>query len=140
MKLNGFIDFYFIKTGRLVDVGKVVERPHYFTFEYQGREYLVLTDEEADEMVHSRLIETLHLMRPLYFAQETDMPEYIFAHILKLYEDATEILEAVIQRYASGGMAGFMKRMMQSLGRGQVLASYNHQEEFHADLFFYRIS
>ena len=89
-------------------------------------DYLVLTDEEADERCTEYIKETLWAFNPSFLAGETGIDEEVFTRLAEGYESSNPAFEAIIN--ANGGMDSFVEAAISADGRGHFLAGYDHNE------------
>lgn len=112
-------------------------------------EYLVMTDEEADEALKEYILETLWAFNPRFVVMHTKFymessieADEAFEEALKemqgkLCEDANPIIRALIVNIDE-----FIENAIQADGRGHFLASYDGEEiELnHGKYYAYRIN
>lgn len=94
--------------------------------EYEGSEYMVLTDEEADEKVLERVEDTLWAFNPSFLADLTGLEEVVFKTLGSLYESGNEAVKAIVENTC--GMEALVKDAIHYDGRGHFLASYDGEE------------
>lgn len=97
------------------------------TFEVGRAEYMVLTDEEADEKVAEHIKETLWAFNAYFLANYTDLPEEVFTALQDRCEGANETFFKLIKR-ADGGFEGFVEDAVRADGRGHFLSGYDGEE------------
>lgn len=105
-------------------------------FEYGNQEYLVLTDEEADEEVKEYIKETLWAFNASFLADETDMPKEIFEALQPKCEGANEAILKLVEKTC--GLDEFVESAVQSDGRGHFLSTYDGEENEEEKYFIYR--
>ncbi len=89
-------------------------------------DYLVLTDEEADERCTEYIKEALWTFNASFLAGETGIDEEVFTRLAEGYDSSNEAIESIIN--ANGGMDSFVEAAIGADGRGHFLASYDHNE------------
>lgn len=94
-------------------------------FEIGREEYLVLTDDEADEACTESIKESLYAFKPsfLVYYLVDGMTEKALQAIQELCEDANEPLQALIV-----DMGHLVNDAVSSDGRGHFLAHYDSEE------------
>jgi hypothetical protein len=108
-------------------------------FEAEGGDWLVLTDEEADERVKEQLKETLWAFRAEFIASHTrnGLSDECIKALKKmqgeLCESANPIVEALIE-----DLDAFYADAMRSDGRGHFLSSYDGEEIEAGEYYIYR--
>jgi len=108
-------------------------------------EWLVLTDNEADECAKGEILSNLWAFRPSFLAGETGIPESVFTAIASnnKCEDNNEAVVAIVK--ATCGKDALAQAAIDADGRGHFLASYDSKErEFRTGrgvtLFCYRVN
>lgn len=99
------------------------------TYEAEGAEYRVLTDEEANEACAEEIAQGVWAFRPWFLADH--MPGAITAeHVERLRGDSCEdINDAFVALIEAGsGMEKFVEAAIGADGRGHSLANYDHDE------------
>lgn len=110
-------------------------------FESGSREYLVLTDEEADERAADYIKQSLWAFNPEFIASHTsvDLSKRAIMALAKmqseLCEDANDLVEALIS-----DLDEFIKDAIGADGRGHFLNTYDGYENEEGDFFIYRIN
>lgn len=109
------------------------------TYEGNGGEWLVLTDEQADTMAREYIRESVWAFRPEFLALYT--PEGIDADTVQAIqgercEDANAPLLALIE--AGAGFDDFAADAIGADGRGHFLSHYDGEEHEAEGLFLYR--
>lgn len=111
-------------------------------FDYLGREYLVLTDQEAQVMAIDYIRESLWAFRASflsYFACiESDEAELVFT---TLQEKHCEFCNEAIYALVKDRFSDLVEDAISSDGRGHYIpGSYDHEENEVRDYYIYRIS
>lgn len=104
-------------------------------------DYLILTDEEADEMVTEYIKDHVWAFRPNFLASVTGVDESVFEAIQVngKCEDNNNAILSIIERTDS--MSQLLWDAIASDGRGHFLAGYDGNEnELPGGLFIYRIN
>ena len=106
---------------------KVEEVKHLYenTFEVNGDEYIVLSDEERKEAVIENIKESASYFSSSFLAGETELPEIVFESLV----DKNEAVVKIIEKLADGGISGFAKRAVEADGFGHFLNGYNGEEK-----------
>ena len=87
------------------------------------QDYLVLTDEEADEAVREEIEQLVWAFTPSFLSAHTRVSEEAIKKIQELYEGANDALAEMIKDFDA-----FVEDAVASDGRGHFLAAYDHQE------------
>jgi hypothetical protein len=108
------------------------------TYEMGPGEYLVLTDEEADDAAHAEIVRSLWAFNAEWLAGYTPLPvEAIRAIQEAMYEDASDAFESLI----GDDMDAFVYDSIGADGRGHFLAGYDGEEiELAGDYYAYRVN
>ena len=86
-------------------------------------DYLVLTDEEADDRVREYIEETIWAFNPSFLAVHTRVTEEAIKKLQEMCEDANEPLTAMIKDFD-----WFVEDAVRSDGRGHFLSGYDGNE------------
>lgn len=109
--------------------------------EHGSAEYLVLTDDEADERCKEQIMQSLWAFNASFIASHSksawsDSCVKAFEKMQgKLCEDANPLIEAMIE-----DMDYFVSDAVSSDGRGHFLSFYDGNENEHGEYFIYRIN
>ena len=120
------------------EIEDVKDEKDYFTAD--GHEYVVFTDEEADEACADYIRESVWAFRPTFIAHNSkhgwsqDLEDSIAAIQAKQCESANAAIEAII-----ADMDSFIEDAIRADGRGHFLSSYDGEENEEGDFFIYRI-
>ncbi len=87
--------------------------------------YLVLTDEQADEWCKEEIEEMVWAFRPSFLQAHTGVDADAITKIQEMCEGANEPLKAMIKDFDY-----FVKDAMSCDGRGHFLAGYDHEENY----------
>ena len=105
------------------------------TFEAEGNEYLVLTDEEADQRAEDYIRDSAWAFLPGFIADHC--PRGINADIISIiqtkYEDANEPILEMIECFDE-----FVNDAISGDGRGHFLSTYDGEEAELGEYFIYR--
>jgi len=111
----------------------------YMTYELGDQEYLVLTDEEADEAVRLAIRETVWAFEAWFIIDHSALP-YSAVELIESFqahqcEDANEAILAVITDFDR-----FVKDAVCADGRGHFLSGYDGEEVEAGDYLIYRLN
>lgn len=109
------------------------------TFTLGSQEYMVMTDEEADEHAKVCIKESLWAFNASFLASYTDLPEVIFEALQPQCEKANEAILTLIER-TDGGLEGFIEEAISADGRGHLMNTYDGHEYEEGDFYIYRVS
>ena len=110
-------------------------------FEAEGKEYYVLTDDEANTYAEEYIRESLWAFRAEFIAQYTKvtLSDRAIAAIKKmqetLCEDANELIYALIEDFDA-----FVKDAIRADGRGHFISQYDGEEYEQGDYYIYRVN
>ena len=90
---------------------------------FDSEDYLVYTDEEADEAVREDIEEMVWAFTPSFLRAHTGVTIEAIAKLQEMCEDANEPLTAMIKDFDH-----FVEDAVKCNGRGHFLASYDGQE------------
>mgnify|MGYP003140112926 CR=1 FL=1 len=88
-----------------------------------SEDYLVLTDEQADEAVREYIEQTLWAFTPSFLSAHTNVSEEAIKKIQELYEGANDALAEMIKDFDE-----FVEDAIACDGRGHFLAFYDGNE------------
>lgn len=108
-------------------------------FSHGRREYLVCTDDEADEKAKEYIKDSLWAFNASFLASYTDLPEEMFKGLQDKCEDANPAFLICVER-ADGGLDGFVKEAISSDGRGHFLSQWDGNENEQGEFFIYRVN
>jgi hypothetical protein len=96
--------------------------------EFDNDDYLVLTDEEADEKAKEYITDSLWAFNPSFLANMTDFDEEIFQAIADngKCESNNDVIYNTIQKTC--GINDFVEAAVQADGRGHFMSSYDGNE------------
>jgi len=104
-------------------------------------DWLLLTDEEADEMAYDHIEDTLWAFNASFLSRMTDIDEEVFTAIQA--NDRCESNNDAIKKLVES-TCGLMELCIQAIdadGRGHFMSSYDGIEhEIDGDLYLYRIN
>lgn len=109
------------------------------TVRHGANEYLVLTDEEADEKVAESITESLWAFRAAFVLNflgvNSGKADAAFEKMQgELCEDANDLIKALL----GDRLPEFIKRAVSADGRGHFLAGYDHEEVEAGEFYIYR--
>lgn len=123
--------------------GQLVET-EWKRFEVYGREYAVLTDEEADREVREYILETLWAFRPHFILMHTDFFHTSTIEADEAFEESLEILQGRLCEDANPIILAlirdideFIDDAIEADGRGHFLATYDGDERETNDCKYY---
>lgn len=100
-------------------------------------DYLVYTDEEADEAVYNYIKESVCFFRSDFIAAHADVEEEVIKKLQELCENSNEAIRSLIKDFDH-----FVSDAVLSDGRGHFIASYDHEENCEfingTDYYIYR--
>lgn len=112
------------------------------TFEYGREEYLVCTDEEADERCENYILDTLWAFNTSYIMNyidtRTDYDEKSLRKCLVTIQELCEDSNYLIKLLVGNRLGEFIDDAISTDSRGHYLASYDGEEIEEGDYFIYR--
>ena len=107
------------------------------TFEVEGMEYIVLTEEEADEKVEGYIKETLWAFNSSFLSCITKFDTSIFEALQPQCENSNDAILSLVE--GSCGFDELIEEAVSCDGRGHFLSGYDGEElELENDLLAYR--
>lgn len=112
--------------------------------DFDNDDYLVLTDEEADEKAKEYITDSLWAFNPSFLASMTEFDEEIFQAIADngKCESNNDVIYNTIQKTC--GINDFVEAAVQADGRGHFMSSYDgneNEETVHGETFYiYRLN
>ncbi len=91
--------------------------------DFDSEDYLVLTDEEADEAVREDIEEMVWAFTPSFLSAHTGVDEEVFEALADRCEDNNDSYKRMIKDFDA-----FVEDAVSSDGRGHFLAQYDHEE------------
>lgn len=110
-------------------------------FEYGNQEYLVLTEEEADEAIKENISELIWAFNANFILDHTSInwnsriEKSLQKMQQELCEDANELLKAMIT-----DIDEFIEDAVDADGRGHFLSGYDGEENEEGGYYIYRIN
>ena len=98
-------------------------------------EYLILTDEEADQSAEDYIKDSVWAFNSSFLASHTGIDEEIFEMLQDKCESSNEVITNSIK-----DMEEFIADAIGADGRGHFISSYDGEEEELNDFFIYRIN
>ena len=98
-------------------------------------EYLILTDEEADQVAEDYIKDSVWAFNPSFLASHTGIDEEIFEMLQDKCESSNEVITNSIK-----DMEEFIADAIGADGRGHFISSYDGEEEELNDFFVYRMN
>jgi len=109
----------------------------YGRYEYGGnQEYLVLTDDEADEACEKYIRESLWAFRSWFLIQYMEGIEE--ESIQRVQENSCESCNELIYQLVKNRFHELVSDAISSDGRGHFLAAYDNEENEQGEYFIYR--
>jgi len=106
------------------------------TFNLGDQEYLLLTDEEADQRAEEYIKDSIWAFIPSFLASHTGLDEEIIKHLQDKSERANDALLNAIKDIDS-----FISDAIRCDGRGHFMHSYDgYEQDLDDNLFLYRIN
>lgn len=106
-------------------------------FEAEGKTFLVLTDEEADEKAKEHIRNDLWAFNPEFLSGYTGLPVEVFSALQEQhYEDCNETIFELVDKF--GGLDKLADEAIGYDGRGHFMSSYDGQEHELGEYFIYR--
>jgi len=106
-------------------------------YSFDGEEYMILTDDEADEKVAEYIKETVWAFNPSFLSCHSGIDEDIFKLLQDKCESSNEAILKLIKDFDH-----FVEDAVASDGRGHFLSSYdgyeNEQEHDRETYYIYR--
>jgi len=90
-----------------------------------SEDYLVLTDEQADEYVFEEIAQMVWAFSPSFLSIHTKVSEEAIRKVQELSEDSNNALTAMIKDFD-----WFVEDAVRCDGRGHFLAGYDHEERY----------
>jgi hypothetical protein len=92
-----------------------------------GGQYLVLTDEEADERARDYIESSLWAFNPGFLANMTEMPFEAFSKLAELYDNANDAILAMVENTC--GLDDLVEEAIAADGRAHFLNTYDGNED-----------
>jgi hypothetical protein len=102
-------------------------------------DYLVLTDEEADEKAKENIKQSAWAFNASFLADFTDLPEEVFTAMQDKCESSNDTVLKLIER-SEGGFDRFVEEAIDADGRGHFMNSYDGKEAEEGKFFIYRMN
>ncbi len=109
------------------------------SFELGSKEYLILTDSEADEKAAEYIKDSLWAFNASFLAGYCDLPQEVFEAMQDKCEGANDAFLSLVER-ADGGLEGLVEEAISADGRGHFLSTYDGNENEEGDYFIYRVN
>ena len=105
----------------------------------EGTEYIVYTDEEADQVALDYIKDTLWAFNASWLASYTGLHEAVFEALAEGYENSNEAIMALINN--AGSLDEFVQESIDADGRGYFVANYDWEEiELENGYYAYRVN
>jgi hypothetical protein len=102
------------------------------TVEIDGEEWALGNDTEVDKAVKSYIEETLWAFNKTFLADQTGLPEEVFAVLQVDCENSNDAILSIIEK--CGDMDSLVSDAVSSDGRGHFLSPYDGEEKEWSDL------
>ena len=122
-------------------LGVKVEENLWGTYRTEDGEYMVLTEEEADNESYNNIVESLWAFNSEFIIEMcgfTSGVESLRTMQRNSCEDCNEFIKAMID--GTCGMNNFVESTIESDGRGNFLSQYDGEENEFGGYFIYRIN
>lgn len=130
--LKGFlIEAEGFKSDEVLDIKATDYDPN--LFEVAGREYHVLTDDEAEDILYDYCKDSLWCFNPSFLASHSAVDEEVFVKLQELCESSNDAVRSLIRDFDH-----LVKCAVMSDGRGHFINSYDGVEEEYNGFFIYR--
>jgi len=86
-------------------------------------DYLVYTDDEADEAVYNYIDESVCFFRSDFIAAHAEVDEEVIKKLQELHENSNKAIRSLIKDFDH-----FVSDAICADGRGHFIASYDHEE------------
>jgi hypothetical protein len=86
-------------------------------------DYLVYTDDEADEAVYNYIDESVCFFRSDFIAAHAEVDEEVIKKLQELHENSNKAIKSLIKDFDH-----FVSDAVCADGRGHFIASYDHEE------------
>lgn len=106
------------------------------TFNYGSREYLVLTDDEADEKAKENIKESLWAFNASFLSGY--LPEGIDEEVITLLQEKCESSNEAFKKMLGDTLDDFIDDAISSDGRGNFMNSYDGNEYEEGNFYIYR--
>lgn len=135
-----------IKNKLIKSYFEVEENEYVFDEKYNelavnGANYLILTDEEANDLAYNWIKESVWAFKSELLEELTSMDAEVFEVLQEKYEGANDAILKVIE--STCGLDTFVETVIKYEGRGYFISFYDGNEECikldDNDLFIYRV-
>ena len=106
------------------------------SFEAEGKEYIVATDDEANDAVTEYIKDSVWAFNASFLASMTDVPEEAFSSLKDQCESGNDWVLRLIEKTC--GLSDFVDAAVSADGRGHFLSSYDGNENESGEYFIYR--
>lgn len=101
-------------------------------------EYMVLTDEEAEERAAGYIKDSVWAFNADFLASQTGIDSQVFEALQPQCEGANDAVLSLIE--SNGNIGGFINDAIRADGRGHFMTSYDGKEHEQGELFIYRMN
>ena len=109
-------------------------------YELGDKEYLVLTDAEANVNALEHIKDSLWAFNAYFLAGYCELPIEVFKALQPQCESANDAILALIERTPDGSVEDFADDAISADGRGHFISSYDGDEIEAGEFFIYRIN
>ncbi len=106
-----------------------------FSSDELAGEYMILTDDEADQSAREYILDSVWAFKPSFLANHSDVDEEIFEMLQDKCESANDVITNSIK-----DIDDFIEDAIISDGRGHFINNYDGSEEELNNFFIYRIN
>lgn len=111
-------------------------------FELGSKEYLVLTDSEADKRAAEYIEDSLWAFNSSFLSDFTGLPEEMFKAVQDKCEGANDAILQCIKQVKDQSMVDgidlFIEQAISADGRGHFMSSYDGEENEEGEYYIYR--
>ena len=118
-----------------------INETNWDTLEADGGEFLVLTDEEADDKAYSEIEESLWAFNADFIIDMCGFnggERVLTAMQREFCEDCNELIKGMVA--GTCGLDSFVETAIKSDGRGHFISSYDGEEVEQDEYFIYRVN
>ncbi len=106
-----------------------------FSMEGEADEYMILTDDEADQIAREYILDSVWAFNPSFLASHSSVDEEIFEMLRDKYELANDVIKNSID-----DIDYFVEDAISTDGRGHFINTYDFSEEELNNFFIYRVN
>ena len=121
------------------DIEDISWTDHLDPFTYGNSEYLILTDDEADDKAKEYILDTLWAFTPQFLSSHSGIDESVFKCLQEQYETANDPILRLIK-----DVDHFVDDAIACDGRGHFISSYDGEEAYenyaNETFYIYRVN